>query len=68
MNKFRIFCYKRGKDFSVDVIVKDGEFHCFGNQNIPPDTTEEVSLLFYKEAKTAVCNKTGEHDGVSEVQ
>lgn len=49
----RVFEYSRGDVFKAQVIMKGGEFHCFGEQTIPPETPEDVVLAFLHEAQRA---------------
>ena len=53
----QMFEYTRGETFAVTVVVKNGEFHCFGKQTIPEGTPENVALAFYQEAERAVTKK-----------
>lgn len=58
----QMFEYTRGDTFSVTVVVKNNEFHCFGKQTIPDGTPEDVALAFYKEAERAVTKKLNQQD------
>lgn len=62
---YRVFTFTRGNDYSVDIVVRDGDIICFSNQTVPVGTTREVVLKFLDEAERAVQKLLGREDGVS---